>query len=99
MRLGRIHSGPAPVDLPMTDGEIGSYLRLAQGAVRSALRDLVEARLINLCERTVWLSNPSDLIALVEEGKRCRGCRTACLDWAPAPAPSRVSSGYRGNPC
>lgn len=63
---------PVPHDLPITDAEVGSYLRLPDGVAGRVLRELVEAGLIDLGERTVSLANLAGLVALVEAGRQAR---------------------------
>jgi CRP/FNR family transcriptional regulator len=79
-RLGRVHSAPVSLDLPMTNAEIGSYLRLPDEAVGSLLREFVEAGLIDVCERAVSHASLAGLAALVEQGRQAWTSRTTAAD-------------------
>jgi CRP/FNR family transcriptional regulator len=78
-RLGRVRSEAVPVELSMTDREIGSYLRLSPASIGAVLRDFAEAGLVRLNGRRVSLASGSGLAALVDEGRWSRGCHTAGL--------------------
>jgi CRP/FNR family transcriptional regulator len=87
-RFQRVYTAPAPVDLPMTDAEIGSYLRLPPGAVGSVLCEFVEAGLFDVCERAVSLASRAGLEALVEQGRQARISDIAAPTETPRPPPS-----------
>jgi CRP-like cAMP-binding protein len=78
-RLRRVYSEPVAVELPMTDREIGSYLRLSPEAVGSVLRDFVEAGLVHLNGRSVSLASRSSLAAVVDEGRWSPGYHAVAL--------------------
>jgi len=78
-RLGRVYSEPVGAELPMTDREIGSYLRLSPEAVGSVLRDFVEAGLVHLNGRSVSLASRSSLAAVVDEGRWSPGYHAVAL--------------------
>jgi CRP/FNR family transcriptional regulator len=69
-RFARVHRPPTPFDVPVSDAEIGSYLRLPDEAVGAVLREFVDAGVIDVRERKVSLTRPTALAAMVEEGRQ-----------------------------
>jgi len=76
-RFERVHGAPAQLDLPMTDAEIASYLRLPHEELGSVLREFVEAGLIHVRARTVSFASPGGLAALVEQARQARNSHSA----------------------
>jgi CRP/FNR family transcriptional regulator len=69
-RFGAVRAPTATVALPMTNAEIGSYLRLATETVDSELSEFAAAGLIGLEDGAVSLEDRPGLAQLVDRGRQ-----------------------------